>query len=82
VSETATRVIYRQDERDLELTAEVLGLSDEEQRIVGERLAQGEALWRVEGRSFRVRHLISSIEWPLIQTDRAMGARRALTVAR
>ena len=82
VSETATRVIYRQAERDVPLTAEVLGLSDEEQRIVGERLGQGEALWRLEARGFRVRHLISSIEWPLIQTDRAMGSRRALTVAR
>jgi hypothetical protein len=75
VSETATRVVYRQAERDLELTAEVLGLSDEEQHVVGSRLGQGEALWRLEGRSFRVRHLISSVEWPLIQTDRAMGAR-------
>ena len=82
VSETATRVIYRQAERDVPLTAEVLGLSDEEQRIVGERLGQGEALWRLEARGFRVRHLISSIEWPLIQTDRAMGSRRPLTVAR
>ena len=82
VSETATRVVYRQAERDLELTTEVLGLSDEEQRIVGERLGQGEALWRLESQSFRVRHLISSIEWPLIQTDRAMGTRRASVVAR
>jgi hypothetical protein len=30
VSETATRVVYRQAERDVQLTAEVLGLSDEE----------------------------------------------------
>jgi hypothetical protein len=76
VSETATRVVYRQAERDIQLTRELLGLSDEEARIVGGRLGQGEALWRVEGRSFRVRHLISSVEWPLIQTDRAMGVRR------
>jgi intein/homing endonuclease len=82
VSETATRVVYRQAERDLQLTAEVLGLSDEEQRVVGLRLGQGEALWRLEGRSFRVRHLISSVEWPLIQTDRAMGARRSGAVGR
>ena len=78
VSETATRVVYRQAERDLQLTAEILGLSDEEQRIVCSRLGQGEALWRLEGRSFRVRHLISSVEWPLIQTDRAMGSRERL----
>jgi len=82
VSETATRVVYRQAERDLKLTTDVLGLSDEEERIVGERLGQGEALWRVEGRSFRVRHLISSVEWPLIQTDRAMGTRPARAVGR
>jgi intein/homing endonuclease len=82
VSETATRVVYRQAERDIALTAEVLGLSDEEQRVVGGRLGQGEALWRLEGRSFRVRHLISSVEWPLIQTDRAMGARRSGAVGR
>jgi hypothetical protein len=82
VSETATRVVYRQAERDLQLTAEILGLSDEEQRVVGARLGQGEALWRLEGRSFRVRHLISSVEWPLIQTDRAMGTRPARAVGR
>jgi hypothetical protein len=75
-------VVYRQAERDLELTAEVLGLSDEEQRVVGGRLGQGEALWRLEGRSFRVRHLISSVEWPLIQTDMAMGTRPAPAVGR
>jgi hypothetical protein len=82
VSETATRVVYRQAERDLQLTAEVLGLSEEEQRVVGARLGQGEALWRLEGRSFRVKHLISSVEWPLIQTDRAMGTRSARGVGR
>jgi hypothetical protein len=79
VSETATRVIYRQAEQEEELTAKVVGLSSTEQRIIARELGQGEGLWRIEGRSFRVRHLTSSTEWPLIQTDRAMGLRRPLT---
>jgi hypothetical protein len=79
VSETATRVIYRQAEQEEELTARVVGLSSTEQRIIARELGQGEGLWRIEGRSFRVRHITSSTEWPLIQTDRAMGARRQHT---
>ena len=75
VSETATRVIYRQAEQEEEMTARVVGLSSTEQRIIARELGQGEGLWRIEGRSFRVRHLTSATEWPLIQTDRAMGHR-------
>jgi type IV secretory pathway VirB4 component len=74
-SETATRVVYRQAEQEEQLTARVVGLSSTEQRMIARELRQGEGLWRIEGRSFRVRHLTSSSEWPLIQTDGSMGER-------
>jgi hypothetical protein len=75
-------VIYRQAEQEEEMTARVVGLSSTEQRIIARELGQGEGLWRIEGRRFRVRHITSSAEWPLIQTDRAMGARAPVTTVR
>jgi hypothetical protein len=79
ISETATRVIYRQAEQEEQMTARVVGLSSTEQRIIARELTQGEGLSRIEGRSFLVRHLTSPSEWPLIQTDRAMGHRHPHT---
>lgn len=73
-SEAAIRVIYRQAEREAPLTADSLQLSSTERALIAE-LGQGEALWRVGERGFRVRHLIADAEWQLIQTDEAMGRR-------
>lgn len=73
-SEAAIRVIYRQAEREAPLTADSLQLSSTERALISE-LGQGEALWRVGERGFRVRHLIADAEWQLVQTDEAMGAR-------
>ena len=78
-SEAAIRVIYRQAEREAPLTADALQLSSTERALITE-LAQGEALWRVGERGFRVRHLIADAEWKLVQTDEGMGARRPLAV--
>lgn len=52
------------------MTTELFGLSTEAELLSA--LGKGEALWLVGGRSFRVQHLTSDIEWPLVQTDRAM----------
>ena len=41
------------------------------------RLPAGVALWCVGGRCFEVRHHLSDREWELIDTDQAMGQRRA-----
>lgn len=73
-SEAAIRVVYRQAEREAPLTADSLQLSSTERALISE-LGQGEALWRVGERGFRVRHLIADAEWQLVQTDEAMGPR-------
>jgi hypothetical protein len=72
-SEAAIRVIYRQAEREAPLTADSLQLSTTERALITQ-LGQGEALWRVGGQGFRVRHLIADAEWELVQTDQGMGA--------
>jgi hypothetical protein len=78
-SEAAIRVIYRQAEREAPLTADALQLSSTERALITQ-LGQGEALWRVGERGFRVRHLIADAEWELVQTDEGMGARRPRAV--
>jgi hypothetical protein len=78
-SEAAIRVIYRQAEREAPLTADSLQLSSTERALITE-LGQGEALWRVGERGFRVKHLIADAEWELVQSDEGMGARRPQSI--
>ncbi len=80
-SEAAIRVIYRQAEREAPLTADSLQLSTTERTLITQ-LGQGEALWRVGERGFRVRHLIADAEWELVQTDEGMGMRIPRAVGR
>jgi hypothetical protein len=78
-SEAAIRVIYRQAEPEAPVTADSLQLSSTERALITQ-LGQGEALWRVGERGFRVRHLIADAEWQLVQTDEGMGARHPRAV--
>lgn len=71
ISDAATVVLYHLKAADIPLATELFGLSTTEADVVG-RLSKGEALWLVGGRSFRVQHVTSEIEWRLVQTDRAM----------
>jgi hypothetical protein len=71
ISDAATVVLYHLKAADIPLATELFGLSTTEDDVVV-RLGKGEALWLVGGRSFRVEHVISEIEWRLVQTDRAM----------
>ena len=48
-----------------------LGLSSTEGEVIG-ALGDGQALWRVAGRSFLVQHVLSDMEWALVETDAAM----------
>ncbi|HEY7202397.1 MAG TPA: hypothetical protein VIC57_19415, partial [Candidatus Dormibacteraeota bacterium] len=69
---TQTQVIYRQSTADAGDLRQLLGLNATEvDRIL--HLRVGEALWRVNGRSFVVRHRIAPGEWDLIRTDAAMA---------
>ena len=70
---TQTQVIYRQSTSDTNDLRQLLGLNNTEvDRIL--HLRVGEALWRVNGRSFVVQHRVAPGEWDLIRTDAAMTA--------
>jgi hypothetical protein len=66
-----TRVIYRQVPDNVARTQELLGLTAVEAELLPE-LDDGVALWKVGNRSFLVQHQLSSIEIPLVDTDRRM----------
>lgn len=71
ISDAATIVLYRLKAADVPMATELFGLSTTQAQLLA-RLSKGEALWLVGGRCFRVQHVTSEIEWPLVQTDRAM----------
>ena len=72
LADASTTIVYRQHAQEIPLTTDALGLSQTERELIG-TLDQGVALWRAGGRSFEVRHLLSDLEWELIDTDQAMG---------
>jgi type IV secretory pathway VirB4 component len=71
VADASTRIIYHQDESQVELTRAMLGLSETEARLLS-LLSPGQALWRVGTRSFVVRHCRSRLESRLTDTDTGM----------
>ena len=81
VADASTRIVYHQDESQVPLTASLLGLSENEARLIS-MLGAGQALWRVGSRSFVVQHYRSRMETRLTNTDTGMqvsdaaGARR------
>ncbi|MDA8068121.1 MAG: ATP-binding protein [Actinomycetota bacterium] len=72
IAEASTRIIYHQDETQVGLTRELLGLSETEARLLTQ-IAPGQALWRVGSRSFVVAHHRSRIERRLTNTDTGMA---------
>lgn len=71
LSDASTVVVYRQHPGEVATTSELLGLSSTEAEVIA-GLGSGQALWRVSGRSFLVQHVVSDIEWELVETDAAM----------
>ncbi len=71
IADASTRIIYHQDESQVPLTRELLGLSSTEARMLTQ-LTPGQALWRVGTRSFLVHHYRSRIEQRLTDTDSGM----------
>jgi hypothetical protein len=74
LSDAGTRVVYRQNESEAPLAAQLLGLTETETELLP-GLGRGEAIWKVGQRSFFVSHLISAREAELVDTDAAMAAR-------
>jgi type IV secretory pathway VirB4 component len=71
VADASTRIIYHQDESQVPLTRTLLGLSENEARLIS-MLSAGQALWRVGSRSFVVQHYRSRLETQLTNTDTGM----------
>jgi type IV secretory pathway VirB4 component len=71
VADASTRIVYHQDESQVPLTRSLLGLSENEARLIG-MLSAGQALWRVGSRSFVVQHYRSRLETRLTNTDTGM----------
>jgi type IV secretory pathway VirB4 component len=71
VADASTRIIYHQDESQIELTRNLLGLSQSESELLS-LLSVGQALWRVGSRSFAVQHYRSAFETQLTNTDTGM----------
>ena len=76
VADASTRIVYHQDESQIETTRTLLGLSRSEARLLT-MLSPGQALWRVGQRSFVVTHRRSRIEAQLTDTDAGMNAANA-----
>jgi type IV secretory pathway VirB4 component len=76
VADASTRIVYHQDESQVELTRSLLGLSRSEARLIS-MLSAGQALWRVGSRSFVVAHHRSRLEAALTNTDTGMNATRS-----
>ncbi len=72
VADASTRIVYHQDESQVELTRTMLGLSETEARLIS-RLAPGQALWRIGSRAFVVQHYRSRLETRLTDTDTGMS---------
>src|SRR5437763_230960 len=75
LADTETRVIYAQPPDQLDLTRQLLGLTETETELLP-TLHRGEALWKVGQCSFLVHHRLSSFEAPLVNTDARMLAGR------
>ncbi len=71
VADASTRIVYHQDESQVPLTRSLLGLSENEARLIS-MLSAGQALWRVGSRSFVVQHYRSRLETGLTNTDTGM----------
>jgi type IV secretory pathway VirB4 component len=75
IADASTRVVYHQDESQVQMTRALLGLSGSEELI--SMLSAGQALWRVGSHSFVVQHYRSRLEARLTNTDTGMRATQA-----
>jgi len=71
IADASTRIVYHQDESQVPLTRELLGLSETEAGLIS-MLGTGQALWRGGSRAFVVQHHRSRLEARLTNTDTGM----------
>jgi hypothetical protein len=65
LSDSQTKVVFRQEPAELPLVRELYQLSERETAVV----AAGSALWKVGSRSFQVEHVLSAFEREITWTD-------------
>jgi ATP-binding protein len=75
LSDTSTRVVYRQESDQLENTQRVLGLSDSSLNAV-ENLSIGSGLWQVGKQPYLVAHRRTEWEKTMTNTDSELGERQ------
>jgi hypothetical protein len=71
LADCSTKIVYAQESGEASKTGGVLGLSSTEIGQLPE-LDTGEGLWSIGDRSFMVRHLCSTAELALFDTDARM----------
>ena len=74
LSDTETRVIYGQAQGEIGATAELLGLSQADQKRLP-TLERGAAIWKVGRSSHLVDHHLGPLERPIVDTDAGMTDR-------
>ena len=72
IEDCQTFVLFRLEGDELKEAARILSLSDTERERVG-NLQAGQALWKVGAHRQIVQTAVSSIEMPLVNTDKAMS---------
>ena len=71
LEDTGIKIAYRQGEAALPLTGALMSLSDVQQELL-RFLKQGVGLWKIGEHTAIVKHILSSVERPLVHTDSRM----------
>ena len=71
LSDSQTKVIFRQPPAELALVRELCRLGEREAAVVA-GLPKGSALWKVGDRSFQVEHVLGAWEREITWTDERM----------
>lgn len=71
LGDSSVQVVYHQNKSEKERTIEKLGLSERQWDIVS-GLRQGQGLWLLEGKPFKVQNRMSKPEVPVFNTNAAM----------
>lgn len=74
LADSEVRIIYRQPPDQHSYLTELLHLTDPELAVLG-RLSPGQAIWQLRDRTAVVQHVLTDTEWPIVQTDDALGGR-------
>jgi type IV secretory pathway VirB4 component len=75
LADCSTRIVYRQESDQLTGTATALGLTGPERELLP-LLPRGTGLWKLPRATHVVRHVLTAVEEPLVDTDAAMRESR------